>query len=391
MSFYKNYLNENINDLAYFIDIRKLNIDIDVEDLIDELFDEYKIDAELTNNKNIIKVYLFNDKMINKFADMMYRYNVDDDYLSEVLDNPGENINESKKIYNRYMKHSLNESVLMKRRMLESLDRQPRNYRTLDESLDFEVDMNGHFDPIFEADDCNCKYKNRLISKMDKGEKRDAKNELRAEIKDLKNELKARAKSGKSVKALEVRLEKLEKTLDCLMGRCEKEDKPVKESVTSAFAKYRKMFEAEESEDETKNTEDEPANEEPENEPVDDTNTDDNEYEDIDMKAVVLTVLCKNVEEVKNAMVEAGVAEDDITLPETDDCEDDDKVEIKVDVKSIDALKSYLEGVGIDIEKELDGEIVSNTEDTETPEDSAKDAPVEDEPTEEDFDDLFAE
>ncbi len=391
MSFYNNYLNENINDLAYFIDIRKLNIDIDVEDLIDELFDEYKIDAELTNNKNIIKVYLFNDKMINKFADMMYRYNVDDDYLSKVLDNPGKNINESKKIYNRYMKHSLNESVLMKRRMLESLDRQPRNYRTLDESLDFEVDMNGHFDPIFEADDCNCKYKNRLVSKMDKGEKRDAKNELRTEIKDLKNELKARAKSGKSVKALEARLEKLEKTLDCLMGRCEKEDKPVKESVTSAFAKYRKMFEAEESEDETKNTEDEPVNEKPENEPVDDTNANDSEYEDIDMKAVVLTVLCKNVEEVKNAMVEAGIAEDDITLPETDDCEDDDKVEIKVDVKSIDALKSYLAGVGIDIEKELDGEIVSNTEDTETPEDSANEAPVEDEPTEEDFDDLFAE
>ena len=391
MSFYNNYLNENINDLAYFIDIRKLNIDVDVEDLIDELFDEYKIDAELTNNKNIIKVYLFNDKMINKFADMMYRYNVDDDYLSKVLDNPGKNINESKKIYNRYMKHSLNESVLMKRRMLESLDRQPRNYRTLDESLNFEVDMNGHFDPIFEADDCNCKYKNRLISKMDKGEKRDAKNELRAEIKDLKNELKARAKSGKSVKALEARLEKLEKTLDCLMGRCEKEDKPVKESVTSAFAKYRKMFEAEESEDETKNTEDEPVNEKPENEPVDDTNANDSEYEDIDMKAVVLTVLCKNVEEVKNAMVEAGIAEDDITLPETDDCEDDDKVEIKVDVKSIDALKSYLAGVGIDIEKELDGEIVSNTEDTETPEDSANEAPVEDEPTEEDFDDLFAE
>lgn len=390
MSFYKNYLNENINDLAYFIDIKQLDVDINAEDLIDELFDEYKIDAELTDNNNIIKVYLFNDKMINKFADILYKYNVDDEYILEVLDNPGKNINETKKIYNRYMKHSLNESVLMRRRMLESLDRQPRNYRTLDESLDFEVDMNGHFDPIFEADNCDCKYKNRLVSKMDKNQKRDAKNELRAEIKDLKNELKMRAKAGKSVKSLEARLEKMEKTLDCLMGRCEKEEKPVKESVTSAFAKYRKMFEAEETED-SKKLEDETVNEEPEKET--DNNADANdEYEDIDMKAVVLTVLCKNVEEVKNSMVEAGVAEDDITLPETDDCEEDDKVEIKVDVKSIDALKTYLEGVGIDIEKELDGEIVSNTEDKQDDtEDSTEETPMEDEPTEETFDDLFAE
>ena len=86
MSFYKNYLNENINDLAYFIDIKQLDVDIDAEDLIDELFDEYKIDAELTDNNNIIKVYLFNDKMINKFADILYKYNVDDEYILEVLD-----------------------------------------------------------------------------------------------------------------------------------------------------------------------------------------------------------------------------------------------------------------------------------------------------------------
>jgi hypothetical protein len=92
-------------------------------------------------------------------------------------------------------------------------------------------------------------------------------------------------------------------------------------------------------------------------------------------------------------MVKAGVAEDDITLPDTEDCEADDKVDVKVDVNSIDALKEYLTGVGIDIEEELGGEIVSDTETAEEPsEDSveAEDDNDEELPSEEEFDDLFA-
>ena len=405
------YLNENINDDTYYINIKEFNTELSSYDIINLLFDEYRLDATRTMDNNIIIVYAFNDNSLKKLEDALICMGASEEYVSNVLANPGKNINENKK-YFKNMKNTLNESTLLKRRILETLHAGRKRERLM-ENRNFKRNLDRRIDFSFinEAEDtkCSCKYNGKLIANMTAAEKREAKEEIRAEIRDLKAEIKERTKAGRAVKALEARLAKLEKTLECLMGRCEKDTKEtnINESVSSRMARLRRLFESEdavvededatvsekadeESADETEKEETVDAEESKENDEIE---SNDDEYENVEMKAVVLTVLCKNVDEVKDAMVKAGVAEDDITLPDTEDCEADDKVDVKVDVNSIDALKEYLTGVGIDIEEELGGEIVSDTETAEEPsEDSveAEDNNDEELPSEEEFDDLFA-
>ena len=404
------YLNENINDDTYYINIKEFDTEMNSYDIINLLFDEYRLDAIRTKDDNIIIIYAFNDNSIKKIESALIEFGASDEYISNVLNNPGKNINENKK-YFKNMKNTLNESTLLKRRILETLHAGRKRERLM-ENRNFKRNLDRRIDFSFinEAEEakCSCKYNGKLVANMTAAEKRTAKEEIRAEIRDLKAEIKERTKAGRAVKALEARLAKLEKTLECLMGRCEKDVKETKtnESVSSRMARLRRLFESEEAVVEDETTElSEKDNEEPaedentetaeteETEETEETKTDDEEYENVEMKAVVLTVLCKNIDEVKDSMIKAGVAEDDITLPDTEECEADDKVDVKVDVNSIDALKAYLTGVGIDIEEELGGEIVSDTETVEEPADDSVEADETNDnelPSEEEFDDLFA-
>lgn len=262
------------------------------------------------------------------------------------------------------------------------------------------VKMDRDFDPIFEAEDdkkpaCKCKFNGKLVNKMNKVEKRDAKESLRSQISDLKKQIKEAKKNGRATKAMETKLEKFQYTLDCLMGRCG----DVNESVTSRFKRHSFLFESEDNEnsdeesDETEDEESDKATDDTDGEfdsDSEETADDKVEYEDVEMKAIVLTVAGKNVETVKQGLIDAGVAEDDIKFDEPED--EESNVDIRVDVKSIDSLKEYLNGVGINLEDELDGEIVSDG-DAKT-DDSSEEEPSNDaeDNTEDDvnFDDLFA-
>lgn len=264
------------------------------------------------------------------------------------------------------MKNRMNARRLMSQRMYESM-RDECYSRFHNRHV---VKMDRDFDPIFEAEDdkkpsCKCKFNGKPVNKMNKSEKRDAKDTLRSQISDLKKQIKEAKKAGRATKAMEAKLEKLQKTLDCLMGRCDN----VNESVSSRFKRHSFLFESEESE-ENDDKENDDDNEDPNNSDdldndsfdsdSEETSDDKVDYEDVEMKAIVLTVAGKNVEAVKQGLVDAGVAEDDIKFDEPED--EDANVDIRVDVKSIDSLKDYLNGVGINLEDELDGEIISDDE-----------------------------
>lgn len=240
----------------------------------------------------------------------------------------------------------------------------------LDETVD-NSDLDDLYHSLFESEEkaaCKCRYKGKLISKMDKNAKRDAKVEVREEIKNLKKQIKEAAKAGKSTKAMDAKLEKLEHVLDCLMGKCEADK--VNESISDRFASRRRLFESEEDETEDeKPTEDEPVDDDKpvEDEPVDDAKADDNadneeEYEDVEMKAVVLTVLKKDLDKVKEELVDAGISEDNIDMPDCEDAKDDDECEIRIDAEAVAELAEYLKGKGIDLEEEIGGEIVDTAE-----------------------------
>lgn len=388
------FLNEGIEDFAYYVDVKKLKGMPDEGEFIDILFDDYRLDAEFYD-KNIVKIYAPSNRSIEKLEDILLSYGASEEYINSVIEKT--NIHENKKFIYKNMKHGFNERRLMNRRLNESF----RGVRR----PSYEINMFGDFDPIFEAaepakdkKECNCRYKGKMISKMDKTAKRQAKDDIRAEISELKKTIKDAKKAGKSTKAMEAKLEKLQYTLDCLMGKCEK----VNESVISSFRSRRRLFE---SDDENENDDnDDLLNSDDENsdnlddEAIDNSADDKDEYEDVEMKAVVLTVLKKNVDTVKNAMTEAGVNEDDINIDEMDDdASDDDKVDIRVEVNSIDALTKYLESVGINLEDELGGEVVSSGDEDDSDnsdEDNSDDSNAndsDDEFSDADFDDLFAE
>ena len=352
-------LYESYEDFAYYVNVNNLNDVYDEGELIDILFDEYALDCEFYD-KDIVKVYAPNNNTIQKLEDCLQKYGASDDYIYDVINTV--EIHENKN-YNKNMRRSFNDR-LMRRRLNESRDLRNRRSFKADRILEtYKVNMFGDFDPIFEAEDdkkCTCRYKGKLISKMDKAAKRAAKEEVRVEISDLKKQIKDVKKAGKSTKALEAKLERLQHVLDCLMGKCENVNES--STVQSTFSRRRRLFEAEEDADDVED--DVPADDEGEQDvedQTDDSADDKDEYEDVEMKAVVLTVLKKNVDTVKDAMVNAGVSEDDINVDEMDDdASDDDQVDIRVDVNSIDALTKYLESVGINLEDELGGEVVAN-------------------------------
>lgn len=143
------------------------------------------------------------------------------------------------------------------------------------------------------------------------------------------------------------------------------------ESVASRFSKMRSMFEGlnedEDDEDESDEVEDK---ENDEDEKKDDEN--DDEFEEKEMKAVVLTVKKDDAEKLKEQLIDAGCDEEDIEIIED---EEDENSKVRVDVKSIMELKDYLDKKGIDLEKEIGGEIVSDEddEDDEDEEDAGED------------------
>lgn len=158
----------------------------------------------------------------------------------------------------------------------------------------------------------------------------------------------------------------------------------VGESVSSKFAKYRRVFEAasevlnekgEDEEDDAEGGEDDfsdifgdDAAEEPkdgEGEEADaeggeDKDADEEDTEDVPMTAVLLTVNKDDADKCKDEMIDAGIAEDDIEILDEED--DEDTVKIKVDVNSVHELKDYLAGKGIDLEEKIGGEIVDDEE-----------------------------
>lgn len=166
-------------------------------------------------------------------------------------------------------------------------------------------------------------------------------------------------------------------------------NKIVGESVTSKFAKYRKIYEAAsdvlnekgEKEDEDDfsdifgDDEEKPAdnkdeeNNDKEGEDVEDKNADADDTEDVPMTAVLLTVNKDDADKCKDEMIDAGIAEDDIEILDAE--EDEDTVKIKVDVNSVHELKDYLSSKGIDLEEKIGGEIVDDEEGEEKKDDDA--------------------
>lgn len=192
-------------------------------------------------------------------------------------------------------------------------------------------------------------------------------------------------------------------------------DKIVGESVSSKFAKYRKLYEAasevlnekgEEEEDDFSDIfgddAEEPADggdedtkgEEGEEADAEDKDADAEDTEDVPMTAVLLTVNKDDADKCKDEMIDAGIAEDDIEILDAED--DEDTVKIKVDVNSVHELKDYLSGKGIDLEEKIGGEIVDDEEGEEKEDDAAaedgeekKDGDEEDPFGDMDFGDIF--
>ena len=190
-------------------------------------------------------------------------------------------------------------------------------------------------------------------------------------------------------------------------------DKIVGESVSSKFAKYRKLYEAasevlnekgEEDEDDYSDIfgddADKPADKGDEEakgkegEEADDKDADADDTEDVPMTAVLLTVNKDDADKCKDEMIDAGIAEDDIEILDAED--DEDTVKIKVDVNSVHELKDYLSGKGIDLEEKIGGEIIDDEEGEEKEDDAAaedgeekKDGDEEDSFADMDFGDIF--
>lgn len=187
----------------------------------------------------------------------------------------------------------------------------------------------------------------------------------------------------------------------------EEMDKIVGESVSSKFAKYRKLYEDasdvlnEKGEDEDDDFSDifgddkegdeasDKGDEDSEGkEDKEDKDADSDDTEDVPMTAVLLTVNKEDADKCKDEMIDAGIAEDDIEILDAEDGED--TVKIKIDVNSVHELKDYLSGKGIDLEEKIGGEIIDDEEDEKKDKDdkSKDDKEKKDGDEEDSFDDI---
>ena len=160
------------------------------------------------------------------------------------------------------------------------------------------------------------------------------------------------------------------------------------ESVAERFARLRKMFESDDSDDDSDDSDDDSDDEEKNDKDGSDDTSDENSEEDEDeeMKAVIITVKKGDEDKCKDELIDAGISEDDIEILEAD--EDADNIDIRIDVNAVMELKDYLSKKGIDLEKEIGGEIVSD-EDSEDSDEENDDENKEDDNEEEfDFDNL---
>ena len=183
----------------------------------------------------------------------------------------------------------------------------------------------------------------------------------------------------------------------------EEMDKIVGESVSSKFAKYRKLYEDasdvlnEKGEDEDDDFSDIFGDDEAADKGDEDTedkgdkedkDADSDDTEDVPMTAVLLTVNKEDADKCKDEMIDAGIAEDDIEILDAE--EGEDTVKIKIDVNSVHELKDYLSGKGIDLEEKIGGEIIDDEEDEEKDKDdeSKDDKEKKDGDEEDSFDDI---
>ena len=184
----------------------------------------------------------------------------------------------------------------------------------------------------------------------------------------------------------------------------EEMDKIVGESVSSKFAKYRKLYEdasdvlnekGEEEDDDFSDIfgddkEDDEASDkgDEDSEGKEDKDADSDDTEDVPMTAVLLTVNKEDADKCKDEMIDAGIAEDDIEILDAEDGED--TVKIKIDVNSVHELKDYLSGKGIDLEEKIGGEIIDDEEDEKKDKDdkSKDDKEKKDGDEEDSFDDI---
>lgn len=181
----------------------------------------------------------------------------------------------------------------------------------------------------------------------------------------------------------------------------EEMDKIVGESVSSKFAKYRKLYEDasdvlnEKGEEEDDDFSDIFGDDKEDDEAADkgdedseDKDADSDDTEDVPMTAVLLTVNKEDADKCKDEMIDAGIAEDDIEILDAEDGED--TVKIKIDVNSVHELKDYLSSKGIDLEEKIGGEIIDDEEDEEKDKDdeSKDDKEKKDGDEEDSFDDI---
>jgi hypothetical protein len=154
------------------------------------------------------------------------------------------------------------------------------------------------------------------------------------------------------------------------------------ESVTEKFAKYRKLYESDETNEEDKedkvneddtdsddNSSDDDKkddNSSDDDKKDDDSSSDDNsddtssdETEDVPMTAILLTVGKDDADACKDELVDAGIPEDGIEIIDSE--EDDENKKIRVDADYAFELKDYLKGKGIDLEEKIGGEIVDDS------------------------------
>ena len=426
----------------------------DREDLAAILFDEYTLDYTYVNNAKKLKVLVKSNEDLIKLKKMIKMYSDDKKYSDEVIENDtNESIKNIKYNKMRDFRNSRPTSRPLRRSVNESrISRLNRNVTArrirMNESEDFNERLSRRIRPISESNQpmrfrrggvltestrerikrrieerrmnenrrflgrkssflkesedakkCPTSYEGKKIAKMTKAEKRSAAAEVRKDIKEAQKLLKERTKKGLSTKAIEAKIEKLQALLDCLTKKEE-----IKESIRSRFSRSRIIFESEE--DNVDNEESEESDETEETEEVEDTNDaedtedteDTDETEDVEVKAITLKVLNKNVDKLKDALIEAGVEEDDIEVTDAEDAEDDDEVGIKVDVNSYDALKTYCESIGINLEEELGGEVVDDeesdseeddTEEIDTNDNSDEDGEEDTEFTDAEMDDIF--
>lgn len=164
----------------------------------------------------------------------------------------------------------------------------------------------------------------------------------------------------------------------------------IDESVSQRFAKYRKLYEDENineddddadadddssddnSSDDSSSDDNNDSDDNSSDDSSDDNSSEDDDTVDVPMTAVVLTVKKEDADKCKDELIEAGIPEDNIEVIEGE--EDDEDVQIKVDADSVKELKDYLSGKGIDLEEKIGGEIIDDEEESNDNDDSSDDS-----------------